>query len=252
MRFLLIAIAILISAGANAQTVVGDLTAYSSGSYLAYLAPFDRSKTNGIDHSDAMIVQPAAFPGNTSIMWNWPANTSGVLSFLAIDFGDYLHTSVPVPITPKKLMNIVTLSETHGLTLSGSLNGYDAIIDFFTTSAAGSPSPQQHEVEIFLHTPAYSAAYVASCTPIGTYTDANGLAWVVAIDKSRLPHDILIMPVNGADIPAGTIDIKAMLTWLIGKSWIGGGEYFNGLALGVEVQQGIGGAAVNAFAVTYQ
>lgn len=253
MKYILSLLALLTAVPANAQTTVGDASAYASGSYLAYLAPFGKGlMIDGIGYSEAMIVQPGSFPANTSMLWNWPANTNGIVNFLAIDFGDYNNTVVPTPITPKKLMNISTLNETHSLTLSGSVTGYDAIIDFFTTSAPGSNSTKQHEVEILLHTPTYAAAYVASLTPIGTYTDANGLAWTVVADKVRLPHDIIFMPANQADVLTGSIDIKAMIAWLMSKSWVGGGEYFNGLGLGIEVQQGIGAASINSFSVNYQ
>jgi hypothetical protein len=40
-----------------------------------------------------------------------------------------------------------------------------------------------------------------------------------------------------------------MLGWLAGKGAITGGEFFNGLALGVEPQQRDGTMAVNAYAV---
>lgn len=257
MRFISIILAALLCATCGsmafaADTIIGDLTAYPAGSYLAYLAPFDRSKTNGVDHAQTAIVQPGVFPAQTKFVWDWPARGTGVYTFDAVDFGDYLYTAVPTPIHSQKLMNVTTLTETHNLTMTGATTGFDAIIDFFTTTAPGSSSPRAHEIEVFLHTPAYSVWYVQHGTAIGTYIDANGLAWTVTTDLTTTPHDILIMPADGRDVLAGTIDLKAMLTWLIGTKWVGGGEYFNGLALGAEVQQGVGAMTVNLFSVNYK
>lgn len=253
MRSILVLLALLFAGAAHAQTTIGDATPYANGSYLAYLAPFGKGAlVDGVDYSEAMIVQPATFPNNVSILWNWPANTSGIVNFLAVDFGDYNNTVVPAPIASKKVSAISALTETHALALAGDPSGYDAVIDLFTTSAPGSTTAKQHEIEIFLHTPAYSAGYVASVTQIGAYTDANGVAWTVAIDKSRLPHNILFMPADQSDIVSGTVDVKAMLAWLMSKSWVGGGEYFNGLATGVEVQQGLGAAQISQFSVDYR
>src|SRR6185312_14175343 len=112
--------------------------------------------------------------------------------------------------------SITQLSQTINLSIGGDTNGYDVLIDFFTTLAANNFTNRQHEIEVFLHTPAYAAAYVQSLLQIGTYTDASGRAWTVAVDKNASPHDILFMPANQANVLSGTVDIRAMLNWLVG------------------------------------
>lgn len=229
---------------------IGDATAYARGNYLAYLSPWGKgTKVSGIDYTEAMVLQPDSFPNTVSMIWSWPANTNGVVNFLSIAFGNYYNTVVPSPIVPQKIAHIARLIETHSFSLFGATTGVNVIDDVFLSSLAYGGT-QQHEIEVLLHTPAYAAAYLRSVTSVGTYTDARGIVWTVAIDKTRLPHDILFMPSNGADVN-GTVDLKAMLSYLVSTRWVSDGEYFIGMAIGAEVQQGIGSVLFNSFAVTY-
>ena len=59
------------------------------------------------------------------------------------------------------------------------------------------------------------------------------------------------MPTDTSDVLSGSIDIKAMLDYLVAHDVLTGNEYFNGLAMGAEVQQGSGSLEINNFAVTY-
>jgi hypothetical protein len=228
-----------------------------SGSYGSFLSPWNSAALPvGGSYSEFLVYDPTNYPNNQQIYWSWPSippttAPGGVYNFLAIDFGNYYGTIVPTPIMPQKLGTITHLSQAFNLTLVGDTNGYDVLIDFFTTLAPNNFSNRQHEIEIFLHTPSYAAAYVQSVTQIGTYTDSNGRAWTCAIDKNASPHDILFMPTNKADILSGTVDIRGMLNWLVGMAWCSSAEYFNGLGFGLEVNHGTGSISVNSLSTTY-
>lgn len=227
---------------------LGDKTIYSIGAYTAYIAP-NSSMTPPAYQESASIT--AAFPDGTGFIWAWPANTVGIVSWLAVDFGNYDYTTPQTPITPKMISTVSALTVSFDMTLTGDLTGFDVVIDLFTTSKINDETTQQHEIEILLHSPAYSQAYVSSLTSIGTFTDANGVVWKCVVNKTLTPHDILFMPSDCRDILSGSVDVHAMLAWLVGLRWLSGAEYFNGLAIGVEVQQGLGAATLNSFSVGY-
>lgn len=236
-------------------TTLGDNQGYTVGPYTAYIQPVGAGAMQPPAYQDSACVT-ASFPDQTGFMWSWPANTAGVVSWLAIDFGDYDNTVPQTPIDRSQLQHINQLAlgsaaQPFQILTSGVLDDFDIIIDMFLTSAPGSTSPQTHEIEVFLHAPAYSQAYVNSLLPIGTFTDANSVAWQCVINKGLTPHDILFMRVDRADVLSGSIDVRAMLLWLVTEKWCGSNEYFNGLAVGVEVQQGAGSAAIQSLSVTY-
>ena len=219
-------------------------TNYFCGPYTAYCASWEP----GYDQSAT--IDTAAFPANTGLNWGAPAADS-IGAFLSLGWGNYDNTHPQTPVAPKKISEIDSLTVDCAIALSGDLAGCDAILDLFLTSAPGDSSTKVDEVEVFLVMPAYSEAYKASLRPIGTFVDSNGVAWQSVINQKTTPHDILFARADGQNVPAGSIDVLAMLKWLHGLGWISGNAYFNGLALGVEVMQGAGSATIGAFSVTY-
>jgi hypothetical protein len=239
---------------ARQTTTIGDDTAYSSGSYLGFIAPFNKgSYVYGTNYTESITVTNSIFPNQTLMAWSWPnvPCPQGVYDFNAIDFGYYDNTIVPAPIPSSKVSALQALTESHSLAFSGSLDGYDAIVDWFLTTSPDDSNALAAEVEVFLHTPPYSAQYVHSSTLIGTY-QGSGITWTVALDHGGASGlDLLFMPSNQADVASGTIDLKGMLDYLVAQGVISGALYFNGLALGTETQQGSGSMQVNSFSVNY-
>jgi hypothetical protein len=239
----------------SATTTIGDAVNWSKGSYLVYLSPWGAgSLVRGKDYWNTATVTGDLFPNKVTMNWQWPdkvPTTSGVYNFNAIDFGNSFNAVVPTPIKALQVNSIGTLTQTHNFTLGGDTSKYDVITDFWLTQKAGDFTNRLFEVEVSLHTPAYGKAYFLSATPVGTYTDAQGQAWTVTIDRKSAIPDILIMPKGGGDLVSGTVDIKGMLDWLVAQKVITGNEYFNGLAMGAEVRQGAGSLTVNNFNVDY-
>ncbi len=239
---------------ADRQAVVlGDAQPFTKGSYFAFLAPFNAgSLVSGKDYIDRLVLQRSTFPDGTNINWQWPniPCPGGIYNFNSVQFGNYYNTHPNVPIPSKAIIDIVTLIERYDLALGGSLDDFDVITDFFLTSTPGGDSSHAFEVEIFIHTPPYSIRYADHSTPIGTYVDASDRAWRVVIDNKA--HDVLFMPVDQRFMQSTTVDIKAMLRWLVVQGTLAGNEYFNGLGIGVEVRQNEGSLAINSFSVTYE
>jgi hypothetical protein len=229
-----------------------DYEPFTKGPYLVFMAPFNAgSLVRGKDYVDTLTLHTGTFPDTTSITWAWPSDPcpAGIYNFMAMQFGNYNHTHPEVPIPPRRVGNISRLVQRHDLAIGGSLNGFDVVTDFFLTTLAGGDNPHEFEIEIFIHTPKYAVQYVDSSSPIGTYMDAEGLAWTVAIDTNA--KDILFMPSDHAAILSATIDIKEMLHWLIHQGTITGSEYFNGLGVGVEVRQNEGSLEIKSFSIGY-
>ncbi|PSC03873.1 hypothetical protein SLNSH_16510 [Alsobacter soli] len=173
--------------------------------------------------------------------------------FNAVDFGNYDWTVPQTPIASSQVNAIASLSQTFDLTLGGDGSKYDVITDMFLTGKAGDNTTNLYEVEIFLHTPQYSSDWVnyGGMTTIGTYT-GSGHTWKVASTTGGAgTPDLIFMPTDTPDVLSGTLDIKGMLDYLVAQHVLTGSEYFNGLGIGAEVQQGSGSLSINTFAVDY-
>ena len=229
-----------------------ESTAWTAGVYTAYLSPWGAGALQyGVDYTDSLTLDPNNFPNGVLISWSWPASPAplGVYNFDAIDFGDYKGTSPQTPISSTQINNIGTLSENVSLVLGGNEANFDVITDMFLTSQANNENTQVAEVEIFLHTPQYSANWANSLSVIGTFTD-SGHTWKAAIGTGAVP-DIVIIPTDANDVLSGSINILTMLDYLVAQGALTGNAYFNGLALGAEVRDGSGSLGINNFAVTY-
>jgi hypothetical protein len=245
---------IMVMATNQITTLVPD-QAYSVGSFLAFVAPFNAgSYVYGQDYTANIAVTNGSLTSNVAMSWNWGSTPcpDGVYDFSAIDYGYYDNTVVNTPIPSATISSIQTLTETHSLTFAGNLQGFDAIDDMFLTTSPENSNTNVAEIEVFLHTPTYSAQYVQASTPIGTFQN-SGITWTVAesVSSGSTQPDFLIMPTNQADVPSGTIDLKAALNYLVSKGLIAGSLYFNGFALGTETQSGSGSMTINSLSVAY-
>ncbi len=227
------------------MTTISDNQAYQSGSYTAYVAPFDvGSLVYGKGYTETMSINAAEFPNSVTAAWKFPINNvANIRSFIAVDYGDYDYTTPINPITPSTIASLTTLNETIKFTESGNLQGFDIITDMFLTSAPKNNNTDVAEVEIFLHSPTYSQQWAASLTSLGTVT-VSGVTWNVsesgADGNSQGTVDYVFMPANDKDFSSGTINIESMLQFLVTNGGLSGAAYFNGLATGVETDSGSG------------
>ena len=239
----------------NTVTVF-DSQSYSRGYYSAYIAPFNKgSYAFGVDYEESITLSATQFPSGSLFAWSWPEIpcAQGVFNFSAIDFGNYYNTVVPTPITPRRVRDLVVLRETHEMTLSGELQNFDAIDNFFLSEVAGDDGTHAFEIEVFLHTPGYSENFIRHAKQIGTFT-GSGKTWIVAeaISTSAVIPDILFMPSDQADITRGTIDLRGMLDYLVSRGVIKDTLYVSGFALGTETRKGKGALDLAAFSADYE
>jgi hypothetical protein len=233
---------------------LADSQGFTKGPFTAFMAPWNKGGLRfGTDYTEELTLSPATFPAGSRIAWNWPPAglRDQVRGFLAIDFGNYYNTVPEAPIRSSRASGVERLVCRHDLSIGGTISGFNAIVNFFLT-ATPDPNSILFEVEVFLHASDAADAYMRTASSLGTFTSASGLVWTVARDPSAAHGpDFLFRRADGGDLLAGEVDLREMLGWLAGKGAITGGEFFNGLALGVEPQQRDGTMAVNAYAVDY-
>lgn len=236
----------------NGERVIGDMTMYTKGPYTAFLCPFN-AKSLKLSGSESATITPE-FPAQTKLVWDWPfRNSPSVIGFLQVaGYGNYYNTVPQAPITPAPVNQIKKLTVSHDLSFTGTDNGFNVIYDYFLTRTANGNDNHLFEIEVFVHASDFAAKYVHSVKPIGK-VNISGIDWTVAIDPAAgNAPDILFIPTDRADIPAGAIDLKAMHDYLIAKGTITGNEFYNGHSLGVETGQGRGQLTVKSVSVTYQ
>lgn len=220
---------------------IQDSTNNFAGLYTGYLAPFNGTEIT----PNTMTVQVGTFPNNTTIAWNYSSTPcAGVCGFLAIDYSNYA-SGAQIATTPIQVNNIRSLTESHSATFTPNIGaGYDVIDDLFLFSDS-IQTARICEFEVFMHTNAPSAAFVAAATQLGTVT-ISGINWTVAWYPGS-PADVLFMPTNQADITIATTDLRAMFLFAKAQGIITGNEWFTGFGFGVEPVANGGVMHVNSF-----
>ncbi len=210
---------------------------------------------NGTDYTESLTMADATSPNNnTTITWSFP-NTPApgyVYSYPAVVYGDY--GSMPAPannVAAEQINNIKTLTLSQNVSLTGDPNQYDAMYDGFLTSTPdGALSTAQHELEVYVHTPDYVSRWIQNL-PQQSFTDSNGMKWIIAENTGANPPMIIFAPASFQDLTNNTIDLKGLLQAAAADGMISGNEYFDGIALGNEPAQGSGSMTINSFSVNY-
>lgn len=258
-KFVLPSLCISISlsaAAAGGSIVLRDHQNYTSHSYNSYLSPWNKGAlVEGVDYDESLQLNEAAYPNGQTIMWRWPKEPParrGVYNFLHVAYGNYYDTRPKEPIPSVKVRDIAELTQSFNLSFGGDLDGFNVIDNLFLTEKPGNFEKILYEVEIFFHSPSNAVWYVNHSHPVGRFV-ASGIEWFVAVDRNG-PHgqDVLIMPSSHQDAPvADKLNLKAMFDYLIASNVLSGDEYFNGLALGVEVHHGAGNLTINTISTRY-
>jgi len=222
--------------------VLQDRQPFYRGSYQAFASPwstyFETNLVHGVDYRDTIIVRPDRFPDGTLFDSIWPQRApakSGVWGYNALSFGNYDGGRPPRPVTPRHVMDIRRLDESFAFRYAGSPH-FNLLTEFYLTSKAGDETAKLFEIGFFLHTPQTTATFARAGALIGGYRDRQGRAWTV----HRQGTYFMIIPAGGEDVPAGTIEIAPLLSWLMQKRILNGTEWFNGLAFGIEPGPGGG------------
>jgi len=209
---------------------------------------------NGRDFTETITVDDPNTPNmNTTFSWNFPNVPAGgnVYSFPAIHYGQDYSMTAATHITPEQVNNIKTLTVSSNISLSGQTDQYDAIVDGFLTSTPnGGLESANTEFEIYLHTPTTTKGWIGGL-PQHTFTDSQGIQWIIAGGGGSAGKQIAFAPANFQDLTNVTVDLKALLQAAVADGVISGTDYFNGLAFGNEPREGTGSMTVHSFQVNY-
>ena len=237
--------------------ILADKEFFTKGSFIAYAGPWSTYFGAGtalkhrVDYADEIAVRPKTFPANVEFSWHWPlvtAKNAGVYGYNALSFGSYDGGVPEVPIAPRQVKAIGTLTETFRFAMARPIGDFNVLSEFFLTKTPGTEN-KVAEIGFFLR-PAKSAITFANAgEQLGTFTDATGRAWKVG--KQSAPHGPYYMFIPAGEVLAGTINFKAALDFLRAKSQVAGEEWFNGLAFGIEPVAGSGSLRLRSLSVTF-
>jgi hypothetical protein len=250
-------LAVVTFAAAESPLILGDREFYSKDSFIAYAAPWSTysgagtSLKHGRDFVDEIAVQPETFPVHSEFSWHWPltpAKHTGVYGYNALSFGNYDGGTPQKPVAPRQVKEIGALVETFGFEMARGVGDFNVLTELYLTKK---PAGEKLCEIGFFPRPAKSAIEFANAgEPLGTFADAGGRAWKVAVQTA--PAGAYYMFIPAAPVLSGAIDFKAALEFLRAKGRVTGEEWFNGLAFGIEPVAGSGSLRVKRLSVDYQ
>lgn len=252
----LIAGAIALTILADPRVRLGDRQSYEKGHYTAFAQPWaganDALLKVWSGQADRISVDPAAFPANSEIGWFWPwpphGSAVGVWGYDFLSFGQYDGGSDEVAITPRRVRDIKRLRQSFDWTRSVPLGDANVLTEFYLRSDPADSESKLVEIGWFLHTPAMTRAFVEHGRQIGVFTDGRKRQWRVSMDERYCT----LMPLDGRDVPTGSIDMLETLRWLQVRKVVAEDAWFTGVAFGVEPLWGAGTVQVRQWAVDYR
>ncbi|MFT8244070.1 hypothetical protein [Roseomonas sp. BN140053] len=258
------------AAGADGALLRTNFQSFTTGSYGGYagiwylnLDPtlgLGRNAIEDVDYTSNLVVYPSSFPNNTTVRWrvpNRPPTKAGVYGYLLLHYGNYQQSSVQSAITPRPLTGITDLTTQTAFTYSGQYNRHDEagiLHEMWLTSEARGNGQSvdeyaKFELGCFLRTARTTVAYMNRSTQVGTYHDGIR-EWTIAVDYTLQVPFIMLRPTDRADV-VGEVMWVGIFRYLMQKGILTGGEFFNGLAVGVEPRQGQGSVTFDRFEVRY-
>jgi len=241
--------------GGDDRLELGSREPFAKGPYHAFAQPWGAQDSRLVRYwapfADKIDVDAARFPNNTRFRFTWPfwrpsSSTAGVWGYSMLSFGNYDGGDGETKIPPRRVYELLDLSQRFAWSSSMALGDANLLTEFYLRSNPNNSDAKLIEIGWFLHAPAATAAFVRGAQQIGRFTDAGGKAWQVARDEKY----VMLLPADGRDVRAGTIDMRAALQWLQEKGVIKGDEWFTGVAIGVEPLRGRGQVQIDRWAVT--
>lgn len=221
---------------------------YVSGSYGAYASSWGaalepRPLLKGRDFINTIAVDIARFPAGSNISWRWPDHPperSGVYGYLHIYRGNYDGGMPPLLVEPVMVRDLAFFSQDIAFTHHGGpTDGYNVLNEFWLTQKDGDHTRKAYEIGFMLHTNRRTSETIALAEPLGMYSDHVLRRWRVVRLPGAIPY-IIFVPEDQKDF-RGTLEVRHALQYLVAKAVITGGEWINGVAIGVEPHFG-GGA----------
>lgn len=228
----------------------GDRQFYTKGTYNAYASPWSVTANSpmrvGTDYADTLTIDTTTFPARTKIAWRWPfvTPTTGVYGYNWISYGSYDGGRPQTKVAPRQVKSLYAAWQMVDWTYVRATSGnFNLLTECFLTSTAGN-GRKLAEVGFMLHTSPTTLAWSRIGYPLGTFTDASGLKWIVTRNAGPQAPYYMFIPPYGADVLKARIDTKGALLYLRQRGLLDGNEWLNGVAFGVEPTGGTGSVTV--------
>jgi hypothetical protein len=235
------------SAALASEVQLSDRQSFTVGSYGAYSAPWSTypgqkndNLVSGRDFKNYIVISPAKFPDETTIISRWPENlTGGVLGYTHIYYGNYDGGRPAVPVAPKQVRDIVRFSERVDYDITGQTGKSTLLGEFYLTRAPNDEDAKAYEIGILYQASDEARAFFQSSQSIGEFEDVQGRRWdVVDAGKNPAGATYIIFAPRAQRSVAGHIDRKAMLDFLVREKVIQDTLWVNGIGLGLESHGG--------------
>lgn len=235
------------------QIVVPAKTPFTKGRYFAYAQPWGGEQVRWTrlwaPRADALAINIARFPADTSINWRWPpliaANGPGVWGYDHISYGEYDGGPPEEPLPPRRVSDMSALTQDFAWRLETGMGDGNVLTEFYLRSSATDVNAKTLEIGFFLHAPASTRRFHARSRQLGVFIDGVGRRWTVALaDKF-----CMFLPAGEGDVTSGKLDMVPALAWLKRRGLVKGDEWFSGIAIGVEPVRGFGRYHLDRWAV---
>lgn len=235
---------------------LGDRQPFEKGHYAAFAQPWAGAEDRVLKHwagfADRISIEPARFPRDSEIAWAWPwaphGTAVGVWGYDFLSYGQYDGGSEEVALTPKRVRDITVLRQTFDWRRAMTIGDANLLTEFYLRSNPADSESKLLEIGWFLHTPDRTRKFVENGKQIGVFVDGQGRKWRVSLDEKYCT----LMPLDGQDIPSGSLDMLEALRWLQSKGVVRGDEWFTGVAFGAEPLWGAGKIQVKRWGVEYR
>lgn len=204
--------------------------------------PWNAGKlVNHKDYSQTISINKATFPNGTVLRWKWPdrSNSDNVWGYPAVVYGYQAGVLAPPDGRgphPVQIKHLTMLTGSYEIRIGGDTDEFDVLWEAQLTSA-----PHQGQVAEFSiepHAPSYVRAWFADLPRKYVYKSATLSGTIAVTDNGSYPY-IVVLP-EGGDLLSATVDIKAILDFLIAKGVLTGDEYIQGFELGAEPRKNAG------------
>jgi Ca2+-binding RTX toxin-like protein len=204
-------------------------------------------RVNGTDFTQTISYDPANLTRDVQMDWAYGDNPDGnILGYPEIAFGFKPWSQDGPDFMVTKVSDLRELEITTDIDIGGETGGFNVAYDLWLTDTPkGGPGDISTEVMVWMHKGDFGGGEV----PFATYTTADYTAEVYTTDGFQ-SGDIAtwryIAVIIDGDRLDGTIDMDAILRFLVQKGLVSGDEYLTGVELGAEVQKGTGSLDLNS------
>jgi hypothetical protein len=213
------------------------------------------------DVSSTNYYSPMQGLNGTVLNWRYPSTcpVSGVCGYSRVQLGGIYQTDAEVgnPGTPVQYSSMKELFAEIDITLTPltTISSNTILCEYYSSTSATSVQnnpvnstnpPRTKEVAFW---PRYSTgpgsadANWATATHLGSFDDRNGISWEVRYGGNYY----VARRADGTQMDRAFLDIKAYVTFLIGKGVLSSSEYIHGYACGIEQIGNPGSARINHF-----